>query len=164
MTARSIYLDHAATTPLHPQVLEAMLPYYGPQYGNPSSLHAFGREARAAVDAARDTIAAALRCPSGSIVFTGGGTESDNLALFGAVAGSGDRPGSRKHIVTSTVEHHAVLRACERLEMTGCDVTYVPVDRFGQVRPEDVERAIRPETALISIMYANNEVGTLQPV
>ncbi|MEF3303107.1 cysteine desulfurase family protein [Paenibacillus sp. GYB003] len=159
MTA--IYFDHAATTPLRPEVLEAMLPYFTERFGNPSSLHAFGRETRIALSGARDRLASLLDCTPGELLFTGGGTESDNAALFGAAAKYG---GSKKHLITTQIEHHAVLHACERLEREGCDVTYLPVDETGLVRIEDVEAAIRDDTFLISVMYGNNEVGTIQPI
>jgi len=157
----SIYLDHAATTPIRPEVLEAMLPYLSDKFGNPSSLHAFGREARIALDKSRDRLAAVLNCSPSELQFTSGGTESDNTALFGAAARYGQ---DRKHIVTTRVEHHAVLHACEQLERNGYDVTYLPVDRTGQVSVEDVKAALRADTFLISVMYGNNEVGTLQPI
>lgn len=157
----SIYFDHAATTPVHPQVLDAMLPFYREHFGNPSSMHAYGQTARIAVSQARDRIAEALRCKPSQIVFTSGGTESDNMALFGVAAASSLQT---KHIITSQIEHHAVLHACRRLEKWGCEVTYVPVDEFGQVSVCDVEAAIRPDTVMISIMYGNNEIGTLQPI
>ncbi|KPV56777.1 cysteine desulfurase [Paenibacillus sp. A3] len=156
-----IYLDHAATTPVLPEVVEAMLPYWTGAYGNPSSTHQAGREARMALSAARDRISAFVGCAPSELVFTGSGTESDNMALFGAAEAYRERG---RHIITTQIEHHAVLHACERLEQLGYEVTYVPVDRFGQVSPNDVEAAIRPDTILISVMYGNNEVGTLQPV
>jgi len=156
---RRVYLDHNASTPVHPEVLAAMLPYFSDRYGNPSSIHAFGREARDAVEAAREAITGFLGVSKEELVFTSGGTESDNLALKG-VAGAHDKG----HIVTSQVEHHAVLRTCQALERAGHAVTYLPVDGCGLVDPEDVRRAIRPDTILISIMYANSEVGTVMPI
>ncbi|GAB7056216.1 MULTISPECIES: cysteine desulfurase family protein [Paenibacillus] len=156
-----IYLDHAATTPVHPEVVEAMIPYLSEMYGNASSTHAAGRQARTALNAARDRIAAFVGCSPSELVFTGSGTESDNMALFGAAEAYRSRG---KHIITTSIEHHAVLHACERLEQLGYEVTYLPVDRFGQVSLADVEEAIRPDTILISVMYGNNETGTLQPV
>jgi cysteine desulfurase len=159
MTA--IYFDHAATTPVRPEVVEAMLPYFSSVYGNASSTHGAGREARSAVLQARTTIAAFIGCAPAQLVFTSGGTESDNMALFGAAA-AGTAKG--KHVITSQAEHHAVLHACEQLEQRGFEVTYLPVDTTGQVRLDDVRQAIRPDTVLISIMYVNNEVGTVQPV
>jgi cysteine desulfurase len=154
---RRIYLDNNASTPVMPEVLEAMRPYFAERFGNASSIHRHGQETRAAVERARDSVASLLNCRAAEIVFTSGGTEADNLALSGLTM-AGD------HILTSTVEHHAVLHACKHLEETGCEVTYVPVDGRGLVDPEDVRRALRPDTTLISIMMANNETGVLQPV
>lgn len=158
-----IYLDHAATTPMHPAVVEEMTRYMQGHFGNASSVHRIGRETKQYLNQARDRIAARLRCHPNELVFTAGGTESDNMALFGAVSYERDRTG-KKHIITSQIEHHAVLHACEQLERMGVEVTYVPVDTSGRVRLEDIEAAIRPDTVLISIMYGNNEVGTLQPI
>jgi cysteine desulfurase len=170
----SVYLDYAATTPVDARVLAAMLPYFSEHAGNPSSMHTFGQDARAAVDRARVETAALLGARPGEIVFTSGATEADNLAIAGvAIArwrGDGDagRPprGDARpcHIITSTIEHHAVLEACHFLEQRNYHVTFVPVGASGIVDPGDVRRAIRPDTALISIMAANNEIGTLQPV
>ncbi|AEI44904.1 cysteine desulfurase family protein [Paenibacillus mucilaginosus] len=156
-----IYLDHAATTPVHPAVVERMLPYLSEYFGNASSTHRAGRDARSALNAARDRISAFIGCSPAELVFTGGGTESDNTAIFGAAEASSGRG---RHIITTQIEHHAVLHACERLEKFGYEVTYLPVDKFGQVSVRDVEAAVRPDTVLISVMYANNEVGTIQPV
>lgn len=156
---KTIYLDHSATTPLHPQVLEAMLPVFQEHFGNPSSLHSYGRAGRHMLNDARDHIASLLDCKASELIFTSGGTESDNLAITGVV-----RAAERGHIVTSQVEHHAVLATCQALQRIGYDVTYVPVDESGQVSVEDIERAIRPDTLLISIIYGNNEVGTVQPI
>jgi cysteine desulfurase len=152
-----IYLDNNATTPVLPEVFEAMRPYFGEHFGNASSIHHHGQETRAAVERARDSVASLLGCRAAEVVFTSGGTEGDNLAVAG-LASAGD------HIITSSVEHHAVLLTSKHLEETGCDVTYVPVDARGLVDPEDVRRALRPNTKLISIMMANNETGVLQPV
>ncbi|MFY9744456.1 MAG: cysteine desulfurase family protein [Candidatus Sulfotelmatobacter sp.] len=152
-----IYLDNNATTPVLPEVLEAMRPYFGERFGNASSIHHHGQETRAAVERARDSVAVLLGCRPSEIVFTSGGTESDNLAIAG-LANAGD------HVITSTVEHHAVLHACKHLEESDCEVTYLPVDSRGLVDPDDVRRALRPRTKLISIMMANNETGVLQPV
>jgi cysteine desulfurase len=152
-----VYLDNNATTPVLPEVLDAMRPYFGERFGNASSIHHHGQETRAAVDHARESVAALLGCRAAEVVFTSGGTESDNLAIAGLTA-AGD------HIITSSIEHHAVLHACKHLEETGCDVTYLPVDESGLVDPDDVRRALRPNTKLISIMMANNETGVLQPV
>lgn len=157
-----IYLDHAAASPLRREVLEEMLPYLTEVYGNPSSVHAFGRQAHRTLNEARERIAALLTCGARELIWTSGGTESDNLAIFGATGNwTRDEP---LHVITSQVEHHAVLHACRELEQRGAEVTYVPVDRFGRVDPHDIEQAIRPSTRLISIMYANNEVGTIQPI
>jgi len=156
---RSVYIDHNASTPVHPEVLQAMLPYFSERFGNPSSVHGFGREAREGLETAREQIAGFLRVSKDEIVFTSGGTESDNLGIKGIAAAR--RSG---HIVTSQIEHHAVLRTCEMLETQGFTVTYLPVDEYGMVRPEDLERAIRPDTILVSLMHANSEVGTLQPM
>ena len=156
-----IYLDHAATTPMRAEVLEAMLPYFTEKFGNPSSLHAFGRETRIALSRSRDRLAALIGCSPSELLFTSGGTESDNSALFGAAAQYGT---SKKHVITTQVEHHAVLHACGQLERSGYDVTYLPVDETGQVRMEELAAAVRDDTFLISVMYGNNEVGTLQPI
>jgi cysteine desulfurase len=157
----TIYLDHSATTPMDPEVLGAMMRYFANHYGNPSSIHGFGQEAKRAIDEARGQVAALIGADPAEIVFTGGGTEADNMALMGtAFAGS---PG-RNHIITSAIEHHAVLNTCKYLETRGYVVTYLPVDSQGGVSPEDVQRAITGKTFLISIMHANNEVGTLEPV
>jgi cysteine desulfurase len=152
-----IYLDNNATTPVLPEVFEAMRPYFGEHFGNASSIHHHGQETRAAVERARDSLAALLGCRASEVVFTSGGTEGDNLAIAG-LTGPGD------HIVTSGIEHHAALHACRHLEETGCEVTYVPVDGCGLVDPDDVRRALRPDSKLISIMMANNETGVLQPM
>ncbi|MBZ5647526.1 MAG: cysteine desulfurase [Acidobacteriia bacterium] len=154
---RRVYLDNNATTPLLPQVLEAMRPYYIEQFGNASSIHHHGQQTRAAVERARESVALMLHARPAEIVFTSGGTESDNLAIFGVV-GPGD------HIISSTIEHHAVMNACHALRDRGCGLTEVPVDSRGQVDPGDVRRALRPNTKLITIMMANNETGVLQPV
>ena len=154
---RRVYLDNNATTPVLPEVLEAMRPYFGEHFGNASSIHHHGQETRAAVERARETVAALLGCRASEVVFTSGGTEGDNLAVFG-LARSGD------HVITSTIEHHAVLNVCKHLVAQGCEVTYIPVDGRGLVDPADVKRAIRPNTKLITIMFANNETGVLQPV
>jgi cysteine desulfurase len=156
-----VYLDYNATTPVDRAVLEAMLPYFAENFGNASSIHSSGQSARGAVDAARESVAALLGAKPGEIVFTSGGTEADNLAIFGTVAASRK---SRKHVVTTSIEHHAVLHACEELERQGVEVTYVPVNGQGIVDPDEVRRALRPETILITVMHANNELGTIQPV
>jgi cysteine desulfurase len=154
---RRVYLDNNATTPVLPEVLEAMRPCFAESFGNASSIHHFGQQARAAVERARQSVADLLNARPAEIVFTSGGTEGDNLALFGMV-----RPGD--HVVTSTIEHHAVLNSAKRLIERGCEVTFVPVDGRGGVDPGDVRRALRPTTRLITIMMANNETGVLQPV
>src|SRR5690242_2004024 len=156
-----IYLDHAATTPVDPRVVEAMLPYFSQAYGNASSIYALGRAAHKALDEAREKIAAILGCRPTELIFTGGGSESDNLAIKG-VAQASQKKGN--HIITSAIEHHAVLHTCQYLEKFGYEITYLPVDRFGRVNPTDVEHAITDRTVLVSIMYANNEVGTIQPL
>ena len=159
---KRIYADHNATTPLDPAVLEAMLPYLREHFGNASSVHIYGREARAAVDDARVRMAKLLGAQEGEIVFTGGGTEADNMAVFG-VARALRKKG--RHIVTSSIEHHAVLHACQYLEKTGeCEVTYLPVSPDCLVDPGDLRKAIRNNTVLVSVMSANNETGTIQPI
>jgi cysteine desulfurase len=152
-----VYLDNNATTPVLPEIFEAMRPYLLEQYGNASSIHHHGQEARAAVERARDSVAKLLGCSLSEIVFTSGGTEADNLAIFGMVT-DGD------HVITSSIEHHAVLHACDRLEELGCQVTRLGVDAGGLVDPEDVRRALQANTKLISVMMANNETGVLEPV
>ena len=152
-----IYLDYNATTPVPPEVFEAMRPYFGEHFGNASSIHHHGQETRSAVERARDSVAALLGCRASEIVFTSGGTEGDNLAISGLASEGG-------HFITSSIEHHAVLHACKHQDETGREVTYVPVDRRGLIDPDDVRRALRPNTKLISIMMANNETGVLQPV
>ena len=153
---RRVYLDNNATTPVLPEIFDAMRPYFEEQFGNASSIHHHGQETRAAVERARDTVAQLIGCRASEVVFTSGGTEADNLAISGLA-----RPGD--HIISSTIEHHAVLNTCKHLESAGIEVTYVPVDGQGQVNPEDVRRALRPNTRLITIMTANNETGVLQP-
>ena len=160
--ARLTYLDHAATTPLDERVLEAMLPYLRERWGNPSSLYSHGRVARRALDESRDTVAQVLNCRPSEILFTSGGTESDNLALKGVAFA---RRGDGDHIVTTKIEHHAALRTCEWLEQRGgFRVSYVGVDQHGVVDLEELERTVGPGTILVSVMLANNEVGTIQPV
>ena len=154
---RTAYLDNNATSPLLPEVLEAMKPYFGEKFGNASSIHRQGQQARAAVEKSREQVAELLNCRPAEVVFTSGGTEGDNLALFGLA-----KPG--EHVITSAIEHHAVLNSCRRLEDAGCEVTYLPVDGRAVVDPDDVRRAIRPNTKLISIILANNETGVLQNV
>jgi len=157
--ARRVYLDHNASTPVHPEVLAEMLPYFGEVYGNPSSIHAFGRAARDGMDTARERVAGFFRVSPDEIVFTSGGTESDNFAVKGLAWARG-----RGHLITSRIEHHAVLRTCQALEAQGFDVTYLAVDEYGRIDPDDVRKAIRPDTIAITIMHANSEVGTVQPI
>ena len=161
MTGERIYLDYAATTPFDPRVLEAMMPYMTEHFGNPNSIHSFGREARRAIDEAREKIAQLLNCQPSEIVFTSGGTESDNLALRG-VAEAYRHKGN--HIVTTAIEHHAILRTCKALEDMGFFVTYLPVDEHGLVSPEQVAEVVNERTILVSVMHANNEIGTIEPI
>jgi len=162
-----IYLDHNATTPVHPAVLEAMLPYFGAEFGNPSSVHQFGQRAGHSVEQARESVAALIGARSSEIVFTSGGTEADNAAIFGVIGHAlAARKGSSApaHLITTVIEHDAVLNSCRALEGRGISVTYIRVDAGGIVSPDAIRAAIRPETALISVMYANNEIGALQPI
>ncbi|MGB8312353.1 MAG: cysteine desulfurase NifS [Halobacteriota archaeon] len=152
-----IYFDHSATTPMRREVLDAMMPYFCEKFGNPSSLHAYGLEARRAVEEARETVARAIGAHAAEIIFTSGGTESDNMALRGLLKKGG-------HIITSAIEHPAILETCKSIEQEGHDVTYVPVNHDGIVNPADVEAAIKDNTVLISIMHANNEIGSIQPI
>ncbi len=158
---RKVYLDHSATTPIDPEVFNEMLPFLKEHFGNPSSLHSWGRKARKAVEEARESVAKLISADPSEIIFTGGGSESNNLAIKGialALQGKG------KHIITSSVEHHAVLEVCEWLEKIGFEITYLPVDEYGRVSAEDLKNKIRQDTILVSIMYGNNEIGTLQPI
>ena len=157
----TVYLDHAGTTPLDSKVLEAMVPYFTQHFGNPSSLHSVGQEARYALDEARERVAGVLNCRPREIVFTAGGTESDNAAIHGVATALHE---TGNHIVTSSVEHHAVLHACQYLESQGFEVTYLSVDADGMVQPEAVYNAINERTTLVSIMYGNNEIGTINPI
>jgi cysteine desulfurase len=161
MQDEAIYLDHAATTPVDPRVIEAMLPYFAEQFGNPSSIYALARASRHALDAAHATVATALAARPSEIIFTSGGSESDNAAIKGVVWAARARG---NHIITTTIEHHAVLHTCEWLQAFGIETTYVPVDGHGNVDPATIEAAIRPGTVLISVMHANNEIGTIQPL
>lgn len=161
---REIYLDHAATTYLDPRVKEAMEPYWEIEYGNPSSLYRVGRRAKDALDQARQTVASLLHARPEEIIFTGGGTEAINLAIFGAARMYGKATTSRGHLITSKIEHHAVLHSMEALTKEGFEVTYIDVDEDGLVDLEAVQKALRPDTVLVSIMYANNEIGTIQPI
>lgn len=158
---KRIYLDHAATTPADPKVVEAMMPYFSEIYGNPSSLHTFGQKAKSAVEEARDKIASFVFASPDEIVFTSGGTESDNFALKGTALA---RRNKGNHIITTAIEHHAVLETCHYLETQGFQVTYLPVDRFGILDPINLKKAITDKTILISVMHANNEIGSVQPI
>ena len=158
---KAIYLDHSATTPVRREVLEAMLPYFGVNFGNPSSIYTLAQQARMAMDDAREVVARGLGARTGEIVFTSGGTESDNTAIKGA-AFALRRLG--KHIITTSIEHHAVLHTCHQLEQFGFDVTYLPTDSYGLVDPDDVADAITDDTTVVSVMLANNEIGTIEPV
>lgn len=156
-----IYLDHAATSPVHPEVIQVLTETMQNHYGNPSSIHYFGRDARQVVDQAREFIAKSIHANFDEIIFTSGGTEADNLALIGVARGMADKG---KHIITTAVEHHAVLHTCEFLEKEGFEVTYLPVDETGRISVEELKKVLRDDTILVSIMFANNEVGTLQPI
>lgn len=156
-----IYLDHAATTPMAEEVIEAMLPFFREGFGNPSSIHQWGRRAKSALDQSRNTIAQVLGTEPNHIIFTSGGTESDNLAIIGVAFANQERG---RHIITTQIEHHAILHACEYLERFGFEVTYLSVDRSGKVSLDELCSALRPDTILVSIMYGNNEVGTIQDI
>jgi cysteine desulfurase len=158
---KRIYLDYAATTPTHPEVVSEMLPFFSDKFGNPSSIHSFGQEARAAVERAREQVAGLINSNPDEIIFTSSGTESNNFALYG-VAYANESKG--KHIITSKIEHHALLEPCHFLAKKGFQVTYLPVDKYGFVSPEDVRMAITDKTILVSIMHANNEIGTIEPI
>jgi cysteine desulfurase len=158
-----IYLDHNATTPVGPAVLEAMLPYLSGEYGNASSIHTFGQRARAAVETAREKVAALVNARAQEIIFTSGGTESDNHAIFGVIHSSAS-PLASLHVITTTIEHEAVLNTCQALQKQGVAVTYLPANRDGLIDLDDLRRALRPETLLITVMHANNELGTVQPL
>lgn len=156
-----IYLDHAATSPMDERVLEEMKPHFFGSFGNPSSIHSFGRESRKWVDEARADIAREISAKEQEIIFTSGGTEADNLAIFGAAAA---RKNEGKHIITTAVEHHAVLHACEKLEEDGFEVTYLIPGPSGRISANQVKEALRDDTILVTVMYGNNEVGTIQPI
>jgi cysteine desulfurase len=158
---KRIYLDYAATTPTHPEVVKTMLPYFTEAFGNPSSIHSYGQEAKGAIEEARANVARLIAARSEEIVFTSGGTEADNFAIKG-VAYANESRGN--HIITSSIEHHAVIETCKFLERKGFSITYLPVDGYGLVDPDDVRRAITDKTILISVMHANNEMGTIQPI
>jgi len=155
-----VYLDNAATTPVREEALQAMLPYLKEDYGNPSSIYQLGRKARQAAEESREKVAASLGAQSGEVYFTSGGTEANNLAIRGII----NSLEGKAHVITSSVEHHAVLDVCQELEQEGHKVTFLPVDRYGQVHPDEFKKSIRPDTALVTVMTANNEVGTIQPV
>lgn len=156
-----IYLDNAATTPIRSEVLNSMMPFFDNRFGNPSALYSYGQEAKKAIEEARDKVAAAIGASADEIFFTSGGTESDNWALKGAAYALKDKG---NHIITSSVEHHAILHTCQYLESQGFEITYLPVDEYGLVDPNDLKKAIKDNTILVSIMYANNEIGTIEPI
>ncbi|MEG0381136.1 MAG: cysteine desulfurase family protein, partial [Kurthia sp.] len=156
-----IYLDHAATSPMHPEVIQVMTDTMSQVYGNPSSIYGIGRESRKYLDDARAVISKSIGAKASEIVFTSGGSEADNLAIFGTAHA---RQQEGRHIITTQIEHHAVLRACERLENDGFEVTYLPVDSRGMIAIDDLKNALRNDTILVTIMYGNNEVGTVQPI
>lgn len=156
-----IYLDHAATSPLNPKVIEKMMEVMGSEFGNPSSIHHFGRSARHIIDEARAELAKSINAEPNEIIFTSGGTEADNHAIFGVAELYGNHG---KHIITTQIEHHAVLHACQKLEKQGFEITYLPVNQEGRVDAADVEKALRDDTILVTVMYGNNEVGTIQPI
>jgi len=158
---REVYLDYAATTPIRPEVFQAMEPYLTKEFGNPSSIHHFGKQARIAIEEAREKIAKALGAKNEEIIFTSGGTESNNMALKGVAYALSDKG---KHIITSSIEHHAILEPCHFLEKLGFEITYLPVDKEGFIDPDSLRKAIRKDTILISIMQANNEIGTIEPI
>lgn len=161
MRMERIYLDHAATSPTDPRVVEKMMPYFTENFGNPSSIHSFGREGRKWIDDARAMIAGEIGARENEIVFTSGGTEADNMAILGSAQANKDKG---RHIITTKIEHHAVLHTCNRLEEMGFDVTYLDVDKSGRISARQVEDALRDDTILVTVMYGNNEVGTLQPI
>ena len=156
-----VYLDHSATTPLDPEVLQAMMPYLTEEFGNASSVYGLGQRARQAIDQARDEVAAFYGVENREVIFTSGGTEGDNFALRGIAYRNADRG---RHLITSTIEHDAVLRTVDALERDGFEVTRLRVDRLGLVDPDDLRQALRPDTILVSIMHANNEIGTIEPI
>ncbi|WHE07980.1 cysteine desulfurase NifS [Thermoanaerobacterium thermosaccharolyticum] len=156
-----IYLDNAATTPMKPEALNSMMPFFDNRFGNPSSLYSYGQEAKKAIEEARDRVAAAIGANADEIFFTSGGTESDNWALIGAAYALKNKG---NHIITTSIEHHAVLHTCQYLEKQGFEITYLPVDEYGLVDPNDLKEAIKDNTILVSIMYANNEIGTIEPI
>ena len=158
---KQIYLDYAATTPIHPAVVQVMMPFFNQAFGNPSAIYSYGQEAKNGIELARTKVAGLIGARDEEIVFTGGGTEADNFALKGVIFASKNKG---NHIITTAIEHHAVLESCKFLEKMGCSVTYIPVDKYGRVDPDDIKKAITDKTVLISVMHANNEVGTIQPI
>jgi len=158
------YFDHNATTPVAPEVVEAMVPYLGSEYGNASSIHRFGQRAKAAVERGRTQLAGLIHCEPGELVLTSGGTEADNMAVLGALGAAQADGCSNLHVITSTIEHPAILRTCQAIEKEGVAVTYLPVDKKGFLEPGDVRQALRPETFLVTVMHANNEIGTVEPI
>ena len=158
------YFDHNATTPVAPEVVEAMVPYLGTEYGNASSIHRFGQRAKAAVERGRAQLAALIHCEPAELVLTSGGTEADNMAVLGAVGAARASGRENLHVITTTIEHPAILRTCQAIEKEGVAVTYLPVDAQGLLDPDSVRRALRPETILVTVMHANNEIGTVQPI
>jgi cysteine desulfurase len=161
MEMRTVYMDHSATTPVDRQVFDAMIPYYNDRYGNASSVYSLGQVSRRAVEESREKIAALFKAQPQEIIFTSGGTEADNYALIGYMTAH-EKKG--RHLITSSIEHHAVLETCAYLQKQGFEVTYLPVDEYGTVQPETLKQALRPDTIMVSIMHANNEVGTIQPI
>ena len=159
--SRFVYLDNAATTKTHPEVVEAMLPYFTEKYGNPSAFYDFASQSKSGVTTAREQIASLIGARTEDIYFTAGGSEADNWALKAAVEAYGNKG---KHVITTAIEHHAILHTADYLEKQGCEVTYLPVDEYGMIRLSDLEAAIRPDTILVSVMFANNEIGTVQPI
>lgn len=159
---KKVYLDYAATTPLDSRVLKVMLPYFSQNFGNPSSIHLWGQEARKAVEEAREKVAQILNCLPEEVYFTGTTTTSDNLAIQGVMRALKNK--GKTHLIACAVEHHAVLDTCKALEKEGFKLTILPVDKYGMVNPKDLEKAITPQTGLVTIMYANNEVGTIEPI
>ncbi len=158
------YFDHNATTPVAPEVVEAMMPYLGTEYGNASSIHRFGQRAKAAVERGRTQLAGLIHCEPGELVLTSGGTEADNMAVLGALGAAQAAGRTDLHVITSTIEHPAILRTCQAIEGEGVAVTYLPVDTEGFIEPGDVRQALRPETFLVTVMHANNEIGTVEPI
>ncbi len=158
---KRIYMDYAATTPVDPEVVSAMLPYFTNFFGNPSSVHTCGEEAKEAMEEARRKVAALIEAKAGEVVFTGSGTEADNTALVGVIQANRNKG---NHIITTTFEHHAIIETCKFLKTQGCDITFLPVDKYGLVDPDDVKKAITKKTVIVSVMHANNEIGTIEPI